>query len=124
VSRGDYIAATLRARDLPSDTTLFRAKGGGYMIDLFSVCTNEWMTVWRVQDHVRRCGLLVHRDTVRSALDDLVKNGFLEKNAASPGARGVAATYRRKLTPAQRDHQRQQMAKAMKTMMQRAKALA
>jgi hypothetical protein len=124
MSRGAYIATELRAKALPSDTTFFRAKGGGYMIDLFSVCTDEWMTVGRVQDHVKRCGEMVHRDTVRSALDDLVRNRFLEKKEVSPEQKGVAALYRRKLTDAQRAHQKRQQEKVLRAMTARAKALA
>lgn len=104
MSRGDYLAASVRAADLPPNAQRFDYKGGGQMIDLFARFPSTWFRVGEVRQHVEACGVPISRDTVLDALNHLTeKMAFLEK--VCYGQRGAIKLYRyrRLLTPMQRE---------------------
>lgn len=74
------------------------------MIDLFARMPHTWFRVGQVQAHLERCGVLVHRNHVHAALNQLVDQlGFLEKRAYAQRGRITLHRYRRKMTDLQRE---------------------
>jgi len=103
VSRGAYLAATVRVDSLAPSARPFVAKGGGHMIDLFARFPHAWFRVGEVRDYLERCGVDVSRDHVLRSLNELAaKMAFLEKDCY--GERGTIKLYRyrRSMTPEQR----------------------
>jgi len=105
MSLGSYLQTAVKVADLAASSEVFAVKGGGQIISYFATFTDAWLTVGEVQRAVRLMGVVVHRDTIREALDRLSGMGFLEKMMSEKGGNSPAR-YRRKLSDAARDLQR------------------
>lgn len=77
-------------------------KGAPEVLQLFRFLVDQWYTVGDVANILRAQGVLVHRNTVRLGLNQMVDMGFLEKSSDAR-VEGAKARYRRCLTQDQRD---------------------
>jgi hypothetical protein len=111
MTRANHLVATVPLAQVQSGAVI-SFKGSGQVIDLFSHFVDEYFTVGKVRDILAAQGVEVHRDTLRSGLNDLVKMGFLEKLARAETER-FPAMYRRHLTEAQREYRRNERARAL-----------
>lgn len=105
MSLGNYLQTAVKVADLAASSEVFAVKGGGQIISYFATFTDAWLDVGGVQRVVRLQGVVMHRNTVRKALNQLAEMGFLEMVVAET-ARNSPVRYRRKLSDAARELQR------------------
>ncbi len=111
MTRGNHLLATVPLAQVQSGAVI-SFKGSGQVIDLFSHFVDEYFTVGNVREILAAQGVEVHRNGLRNGMDQLVSNGFLEKQDAG-GVSGAAALYRRRLSEAQREYRRNERARAL-----------
>jgi hypothetical protein len=103
---GDYITANVPRDAVARVRVVFKVKGGGQIINLFAAMPSVWFRVGKVRSVLLLAGVVMSRETVRKALNQLVEMDFLETRAKMVVLKKLSpemGVYRRKLNEAQRE---------------------